>query len=258
LFLNPRSLWAQGWVDASSHYPTRWPEGEPEVRVVKGFDSPPEQSGAYSLYRFGTTVLGRVHTVHGSDTTVVPHRIPEFPTVLFTLPEALRPSASLAWQGHAWLFHADGTIQWVPYRDPVHPDRQLRRPVVCRFVLQIHPDGTVRYADRNPCAGQYVLYVLFVAWPTVPGDRVPAFGHDPPPGTLVVLHAQGHKEPWLLLTDTPPDRTDVDLYACRHWSEHGSRPLENTLNKEDRAHSQVQDLAATVVPAHAERYPDSV
>ena len=43
--------------------------------------------------------------------------------------------------------------------------------MVCRFVLQIHPDGTVRYADRNPCAGQYVLYVLFVAWPTVPGDR---------------------------------------------------------------------------------------
>lgn len=59
----------------------------------------------------------------------------------------------------------------MPYRDPVHPDRQLRRPVVCRFVLQIYPDGTIRYADRNPCAGQYVLYVLFVAWPTVPSDQ---------------------------------------------------------------------------------------
>ena len=171
LFLNPRPLWAQDWYEAVSHYPTQWPEGEPEVRVDKGFDGPPEQSGTYSLYRFGTTVLGRVHTVGGGDTPVVPHRVPEFPTVLFTLPEALRPSASLAWQGHAWLLHADGTIQWVSYRDPVHPDRQLRRPVVCRFVLQIHPDGTVRYADRNPCAGQYVLYVLFVAWPTVPGDR---------------------------------------------------------------------------------------
>ncbi len=43
--------------------------------------------------------------------------------------------------------------------------------MVCRFVLQIYPDGTIRCADRNPCAGQYVLYVLFVAWPTVPSDQ---------------------------------------------------------------------------------------
>ena len=171
LFLHPRSLWAQGWDGAASHYPTQWPDGEPEVWVVNSFDGLPEPSGTYSLYRFGTTVLGRVHTVSGGDTPVVHHRVPEFPTVLFTLPEELRPSASLAWQGQAWLLHADGTIQWVPTTDPMHPDRQLRRPVVCQFVLHIHPDGTAHYADRNPCAGQYVLYLLFVAWPTVPGDR---------------------------------------------------------------------------------------
>ena len=45
-------------------------------------------------------------------------------------------------------------------------------------------------------------------------------------GTLIVLHAQGHEDPWLLLTDTPPDRTDVDLYACRHWIEQGFRGLK--------------------------------
>ena len=46
-------------------------------------------------------------------------------------------------------------------------------------------------------------------------------GDDAESGTLIVLHAQGHEDPWLLLTDTPPDRTDVDLYACRHWIEQG-------------------------------------
>ncbi len=45
-----------------------------------------------------------------------------------------------------------------------------------------------------------------------------AFGRDPMPGTLVVLHAQGHKEPWLLLTDTLPKHTDAALYACRLWA----------------------------------------
>ncbi len=53
-----------------------------------------------------------------------------------------------------------------------------------------------------------------------------AFGEQPLPGTLIVLHAQGHEDPWLLLTDTPPDRTDVDLYACRHWIEQGFRGLK--------------------------------
>ena len=41
-----------------------------------------------------------------------------------------------------------------------------------------------------------------------------------------MLHAQGHEDPWLLLTDTPPDRTDIDLYACRHWMEQGFRGLQ--------------------------------
>ena len=53
-----------------------------------------------------------------------------------------------------------------------------------------------------------------------------AFAREPLSGTLIVLHAQGHEDPWLLLTDTPPDRTDVDLYACRHWIEQGFRGLK--------------------------------
>ena len=79
-------------------------------------------------------------------------------------------------------------------------------------------------------------YPLHITFRPTGGDRVPArdlgggpgtlwvgtgtaFGRDPLPGTLVVLHGRDHKEPWLLLTDTPPAQTDADLYACRHWIE---------------------------------------
>ena len=50
--------------------------------------------------------------------------------------------------------------------------------------------------------------------------------HRPLPGTLVVLHGRGHEHPWVLLTDTPPDRTEVTLYACRDWIEQGFRGLK--------------------------------
>ena len=57
----------------------------------------------------------------------------------------------------------------------------------------------------------------------------PRGGLAPPPspaGTLVVLHGAGHEHPWVLLTDTPPDRTEVTLYACRDWIEQGFRGLK--------------------------------
>ena len=45
-------------------------------------------------------------------------------------------------------------------------------------------------------------------------------------GTLVVLHGAGHEHPWVLLTDTPPDRTEVTPCACRDWIEQGFRGLK--------------------------------
>ncbi len=75
------------------------------------------------------------------------------------------------------------------------------------------------------------------------GDRVPvrtlgggpgtlwlgageAFARKPLPSTLVVRHARGHEDPWVLLTDTPPAHTVAALYACRHWIEQGFRGLQ--------------------------------
>lgn len=74
-------------------------------------------------------------------------------------------------------------------------------------------------------------YLPHITFRPTGGDRLPAralsgspdtlwvgtgttFGRDPLSGTLVVLHAQGHRKPWLLLTDTLPARTDAALYAC--------------------------------------------
>ena len=53
-----------------------------------------------------------------------------------------------------------------------------------------------------------------------------AFARKPLPGTLIVLHAEGHEDPWVLLTDTPPKHTEAALYACRHWIEQGFRGLK--------------------------------
>ena len=53
-----------------------------------------------------------------------------------------------------------------------------------------------------------------------------AFARNPLPCTLIVLHAEGCEEPWVLLTDTPPRHTGAALYACRHWIEQGFRGLK--------------------------------
>ena len=53
-----------------------------------------------------------------------------------------------------------------------------------------------------------------------------AFAQEPQPGTLIVLHAPEQEEPWVLLTDTPPDVTEASLHACRHWIEQGFRGLK--------------------------------
>lgn len=52
-----------------------------------------------------------------------------------------------------------------------------------------------------------------------------AFKHRPvrQPGTLIVVWDQGQAEPWILLTDLPPDRVGVAWYGLRVWIEPGFR-----------------------------------
>ncbi len=45
-------------------------------------------------------------------------------------------------------------------------------------------------------------------------------------GTLVVVWAEGEEEPWVLLTDLPPDKVGVWWYALRAWIELGFRAIK--------------------------------
>ena len=53
-----------------------------------------------------------------------------------------------------------------------------------------------------------------------------AFRDAPLDSTLIVLHAYGQKQPWVLLTDTPVAQTEPTLYACRNWIEQGFRGMK--------------------------------
>ena len=53
-----------------------------------------------------------------------------------------------------------------------------------------------------------------------------AFRDQPLAGTLIVLHAYGQTQPWVLLTNTPVAQTEPTLYACRNWIEQGFRGLK--------------------------------
>ena len=53
-----------------------------------------------------------------------------------------------------------------------------------------------------------------------------AFRDQPLESTLIVLHAYGQEQPWVLLTDTPVAETDPALYACRNWIEQGFRGMK--------------------------------
>ncbi len=53
-----------------------------------------------------------------------------------------------------------------------------------------------------------------------------AFRDAPLDATLIVWHAYGQRQPWVLLTDTPVAQTEPTLYACRNWIEQGFRGLK--------------------------------
>ena len=53
-----------------------------------------------------------------------------------------------------------------------------------------------------------------------------AFRTKPLDATLIVLHAYGQRQPWVLLTNTPVAQTEPTLYACRNWIEQGFRGLK--------------------------------
>ena len=95
--------------------------------------------------------------------------------------------------------------------------RDLGWHPVLRYAPHVtfRPPGGARVPVRSLGGGPGTLWV----------GAGEAFGEDPLPG-LIVLHARDCEEPWVLLTDTPPEHTQAALYACRHWIEQGFRGLK--------------------------------
>lgn len=70
-----------------------------------------------------------------------------------------------------------------------------------------------------------------------------AFKHRPKriAATLATVWEHGQEEPWVLLTDLPPEAVDPAWYALRMWDEHGFRDSKSMGF--DWQRSQVQDCA---------------
>ena len=58
--------------------------------------------------------------------------------------------------------------------------------------------------------------------------RVTAFKNGPGrlPCTLLAWWGEGHEEPWLVVTDLPPEAADVCWYGLRAWIEQGFKRIK--------------------------------
>jgi hypothetical protein len=109
-------------------------------------------------------------------------------------------------------------------------DRGLWSPRLWRRIRRLHwhpllrLQGTVTFAPagqtRQPV--QQLVPGPGTAW--VGQGR--AFRHRPVRGTLIVVWEEGHKAPWVLLTDLPPDQVGIVWYGLRIWIELGFRALK--------------------------------
>ena len=111
------------------------------------------------------------------------------------------------------LCSRDLWAQIVAFGDPLGGHPCLRYPPHVTF----QPRGqTPRVPVRTLIAGPGDLWVGIGR----------AFRDQPLAGTLIVWHAYGQTQPWVLLTDTPVAQTEPTLYACRNWIEQGFRGLK--------------------------------
>ncbi len=95
-----------------------------------------------------------------------------------------------------------------------------------------------------------------------------AFRDHPRPCTLVAVHDPGGAKPWILLTNTPAQKTDPSLYAwrhgiephCRGWKTRGLRwPRTRRLDPARTArHLRVIAVACLLALAYATRQEDAL
>jgi hypothetical protein len=136
----------------------------------------------------------------------------------------------------------------------VHPtllaDRGLAWPTVVDFctaagwhyVLRIQHHTRVRFADGRTVQAGQLLYKGKKWW----CGKVEVFKKARWRRThLVAYRGAGHKEPWLLITDLPPNRARVRQYALRMHVEQGFR--------DEKSHGLQWNQSRIRDPRHANR-----
>ena len=83
--------------------------------------------------------------------------------------------------------------------------------------------------DQGLCSRDLWAQIVAFGYPLVGIGR--AFRDQPLAGTLLVWHAYGQTQPWVLLTNTPVAQTEPTLCACRNWIEQGFRGLKTVGGK---------------------------
>jgi hypothetical protein len=105
--------------------------------------------------------------------------------------------------------------------------RLWQQIVACGFhpLMRIRPDATFAPAGQRRQRAHELLPGPDWSWV---GAGI-AFKENAKrlPATLVVVWGAGQREPWLLLTDLPPDEVDGSWYGLRVWIELGFRALKS-------------------------------
>ena len=136
----------------------------------------------------------------------------------------------------AWMPHILRILRQLRPAVPAHmtvlvlADRGLWSPRLWRRIRRLHwhpllrlqgtvtfaPDGQGRQAVRGLLPGPGSAWV---------GHGV-AFCHHKVRGTLILVWEEGHHDPWVLLTDLPPDQVGLVWYGLRIWIELGFRAIK--------------------------------
>lgn len=109
-------------------------------------------------------------------------------------------------------------------------------------LLRINPQG--QYRQPGQAEGRELAALVAEAgqhW----AQPVVCFKQHPLTCTLVVRQQERHDEPWVLLTDLPPEQVESAWYGVRAWIEAGFKDLKRGALK--------WHLTRTTVPEHAAR-----
>jgi hypothetical protein len=110
-------------------------------------------------------------------------------------------------------------------------DRGLESPELFRFICGLgwHPLMRVKKGGKFRPAGWGKFYGLGELVRQVGGHfyaEGTAYAGAKLPCTLLACWGEGHAEPWLLLTDLPPEAGSAVWYALRAWIEQGFKAIK--------------------------------